>query len=78
MKSTFTLIVAFFLLHFNALAQGGWQKICPPILGGATGDGIEAVRQTADGGFMLAGVSEYATSGGNSRIVKVDDMGNIQ
>lgn len=78
MKSTITLILAFFLLHFNALAQGGWQKIYPPILGGVYGDGIEAVRQTADGGFILAGVSEYTASGGNNRIVKVDDLGNIQ
>lgn len=78
MKSTITLILTFCLLHFTALAQGGWQKIYSPILGGTLGDGIEAVRQTADGGYILAGVSEYGTSGGNNRIVKVDDQGNIQ
>jgi hypothetical protein len=78
MKSTFTFLCSFLFISQIVLAQGGWQRIYQPILGGTLGDGIEAVRQTADGGYILAGVSEYGTSGGNNRIVKVDDLGNIQ
>lgn len=78
MKSTFTFLCSFLFISQVVLAQGGWQRIYPAILGGTLGDGIEAVRQTADGGYILAGVSEYSTSGGNNRIVKVDDVGNIQ
>ena len=78
MKSTFTFLCSFLFISQIVLAQGGWQRIYSPILGGTLGDGIEAVRQTADGGYILAGVSEFGTSGGNNRIVKVDDVGNIQ
>jgi hypothetical protein len=78
MKSTFTFLCSFLFISQIVFAQGGWQRIYSPILGGTLGDGIEAVRQTADGGYILAGVSEYGTSGGNNRIVKVDDLGNIQ
>ena len=78
MKSTFTFLCSFLFISQIVLAQGGWQRIYPPILGGTLGDGIEAVRQTTDGGYILAGVSEFGTSGGNNRIVKVDDHGNIQ
>jgi hypothetical protein len=78
MKSTFTFLCSFLFLSQIVIAQGGWQRIYQPILGGTLGDGIEAVRQTADGGYIIAGVSEFGTSGGNNRIVKVDDLGNIQ
>ena len=67
------------ILHFNYLfAAGGWQKIYPVTSGGQYGDGVEAVRQTPDGGYIMAGLIDNNSSACKNRVVKVDDMGNIQ
>lgn len=75
----FTLV--FCLLSFiglNTFAQGGWQRIYPMISGGPNGDGIDAVRQTPDGGYILAGVTENVSAACKNRVVKVNDLGMIQ
>jgi hypothetical protein len=59
-------------------AIGGWQRLYPMASGGPNGDGIECVRQTPDGGYIMAGLIENISSSSKNRIVKVDDMGNIQ
>ncbi|MFN7691540.1 MAG: hypothetical protein ACK5QU_10705 [Bacteroidota bacterium] len=70
------IIIAFQLTH--TFAAGGWQRIYPMASGGPNGDGIECVRQTLDGGYIMAGLIENISASSKNRIVKVDDMGNIQ
>lgn len=67
------------ILYFNIVfAAGGWQRIYPVTSGGQYGDGVEAVRQTPDGGYIMAGLIDNNSSACKNRVVKVDDMGNIQ
>jgi hypothetical protein len=75
----FTLVFhCLLLLCFNAFAQGGWQRIYPMISGGPNGDGIDAVRQTPDGGYIMAGVTENISAACKNRVVKVNDLGMVQ
>jgi hypothetical protein len=71
---TFSLLSCFNLV----LAQGGWQTIYPIQSSSQYGDGIDAVRQTPDGGYILAGVSEVNSSASQNRVAKVNDQGIIQ
>jgi len=73
----FTLILNLFL-SLSCLAQGGWQLIYPMLNGGPHGDGIEAVRQTPDGGYILAGITEHNSGAHHNRVTKVNDLGAIQ
>jgi hypothetical protein len=66
------------LLCLQTFAQGGWQRIYPMMSGGPNGDGIDAVRQTPDGGYILAGVTENVSAACKNLVVKVNDLGNIQ
>lgn len=66
------------LLCLQTFAQGGWQRIYPLISAGPNGDGIDAVRQTPDGGYILAGVTENVSAACKNLVVKVNDLGNIQ
>ena len=71
---TFSLLTC-----FNAgFAQGGWQTIYPIQSSSQYGDGIDAVRQTPDGGYILAGVSEVNSAASQNRVAKVNDQGIIQ
>lgn len=73
-----TLIVTFLLTSYLGSAQDGWQRIYPTFGGGVDGDGIEAVRQTPDGGYVLAGITEHNSGAHHNKIVKVDFQGTIQ
>ncbi|HRG58695.1 MAG TPA: T9SS type A sorting domain-containing protein [Bacteroidia bacterium] len=67
------------IINFNVCkAAGGWQKIYPTINGSADGDGINALCQTADGGFIFAGLIKNNSAASENRVTKVDDLGNIQ
>jgi len=61
------------------LDSGGnvsWSKIYPM---GSNGDGITAIKQTADGGFVAAGgVYEVGPSPGGGMVLKLDASGNVQ
>jgi uncharacterized repeat protein (TIGR01451 family) len=78
MKKKLLILSILILAIVKAHAAGGWQKIYPMVNGGPYGDGIEAVRQTADGGYIMAGLVDNNSSACKNRITKVDDMGNIQ
>ena len=53
-----------------------WSKIYPM---GSNGDGITAIRQTADGGYVAAGgVYEAGPSPGGGLVLKLDASGNVQ
>jgi hypothetical protein len=74
-----TICLWFCLLFMKAaIAQGGWQMIYPMFSGGPHGDGIHAVRQTPDGGYIMVGISEHNSAAHHNRVVKVSDMGVIQ
>lgn len=78
MKKNLLLLSIFIFTIGKSFAAGGWQKIYPMVNGGPYGDGIEAVRQTADGGYIMAGLIDNNSSACKNRVTKVDDMGNIQ
>jgi uncharacterized repeat protein (TIGR01451 family) len=73
-----TLIVTFLLTSYLGSAQGGWQRIYPTFGGGVDGDGIHAVRQTPDGGYILGGIMAHNSGAHDNKIVKVDFQGEIQ
>ena len=63
-------IIVYRINHNGALL---WQKN----FGGAADDEAHAIRQTADGGFILAGSSQSFTNGGKDFIIyKLDADGN--
>jgi hypothetical protein len=76
-KNLLLLLCSIFAIN-NLYAAGGWQRIYPTVSGGINGDGIEAVRQTADGGYIMAGLIDNNSAACKNRVTKVDDMGNIQ
>lgn len=78
MKPTPYILYLFILISNPFFAQGGWQNIYPIQSNSPYGDGIESVRQTPDGGYILAGLSEMNSSASQNRIVKVNDQGIIQ
>jgi uncharacterized repeat protein (TIGR01451 family) len=78
MKKNLLLLICSIFAFNNLHAAGGWQRIYPTTNGGVNGDGIEAVRQTADGGYIMAGLVDNNSAASKNRVTKVDDMGNIQ
>lgn len=53
-----------------------WSKTYPI---GSNGDGIAAIRQTADGGYVAAGgVYEVGPTTGGGMVLKLDAQGNVQ
>ena len=78
MKKYLLSLFALVLMNQLAFSQGGWQRLYPIFSGGLNGDGIEAVRQTADGGYIMAGISDHNSGAHNNRVVKVNDLGAIQ
>lgn len=78
MKQAYYIFYLFILISNSYFAQGGWQTIYPIQSNSPYGDGIESVRQTPDGGYILAGLSEMNSSASQNRIVKVNDQGIIQ
>lgn len=78
---TFFIIFSVCYLFFASTpshAQGGWQRIYPTFSGGTNGDGIHAVRQTPDGGYILGGIMAHNSGAHDNKIVKVDFQGEIQ
>lgn len=71
-------LVLIMLSMLESRSQGGWQNIYPTSNGSQNGDGIHAVRQTADGGYILAGIMANNLSNHKNLVVKVNDLGNIQ
>ena len=76
-------VLDYWIVKTDALGNIQWQNT----IGGNGGDGITSIRQTADGGYILGGVSVSNISGdktenGNGMsdywIVKTDALGNIQ
>jgi hypothetical protein len=45
--------------------------------GGAQGDVARAVAPTADGGFVLAGLTGFGAGGGDAMVVRLDSAGNL-
>lgn len=78
MQKQLLLLLLFIGLNHQVSAQGGWQQIYPMFSGGPHGDGIDAVRQTPDGGYILAGVSEHNSGASQNRVAKVNDQGTLQ
>lgn len=78
MKHLAIVLISFFSLLSVSFAQGGWQNIYPIQSNTPYGDGIDAVKQTPDGGYILAGASEVNSSASQNRVVKVNDQGIIQ
>lgn len=74
---SFSTLCILFSFHTSLNAQIGWEIIYPSP-NAPNGDGIDALKQTADGGYILAGVTAQNSAAGRSRIVKVDDHGIIQ
>jgi len=73
----------YWVVKFKKNLKIEWQRT----LGGAGGEGLAAIQQTTDGGYILGGTSESNISGEktqNSRggfdcwIIKLDSLGNIQ
>jgi len=62
----------------SAFAQVGWQTIVPILSNTPYGDGCEALRQTPDGGYIVAGISEHNSAASQNRVVKMNDQGIIQ
>lgn len=78
----FTLTIAFFgLLIFSLITRVGASSIMwSQTYGGTNGDNAEAIVQTGDGGYALAGRTE-SFSDDNSTLcwlVKVDSSGNME
>lgn len=72
----------YWIIKLDAAGNGTWVKL----LGGASDDAAKSIRQTSDGGYIVAGSSSSSGSGfvtganhGSSDywIVKLDALGNI-
>ncbi|HMC98240.1 MAG TPA: T9SS type A sorting domain-containing protein [Flavobacteriales bacterium] len=68
------------LIKFDGMGNISWRKA----LGGISGDGGQAIQQTTDGGYVVAGgcgSNDGDVSGNHGSsdvwVVKLDDMGNI-
>ena len=73
MKSLFTLLVALLLTNF-LFAQIVFQKT----IGGKNDDLGNAVQQTSDGGYIIAGETmSYGTGNRDVYVVKVDMLGDL-
>jgi len=73
MKSLFTLLVALLLTNF-LFAQIVFQKT----IGGKNDDLGNAVQQTSDGGYIIAGETiSYGTGNRDVYLVKVDMLGDL-
>jgi uncharacterized repeat protein (TIGR01451 family) len=78
MKKNLLLLICSIFAFNNLFAIGGWQRIYPAASGGVNGDGIHALCQTPDGGYIMAGIIDNVSAASKNRVVKVDDLGNIQ
>ncbi|MCP4441628.1 MAG: T9SS type A sorting domain-containing protein [Aureispira sp.] len=74
---SFLIFCFLFSINHPLHAQTGWEIIYPSP-NAPNGDGIDALRQTPDGGYILVGVTAQNSAAGRSRIVKVDDHGITQ
>ncbi|MBI2839921.1 MAG: hypothetical protein HYX75_16525 [Acidobacteria bacterium] len=61
------------IAKLSAAGTISWQKI----FGGADGDYAEAVRQTADGGYILGGYTESFGNGSEGWALKLDASGSV-
>ena len=80
MKNTIYLMLLLILGGINTMmaqSRPGWEVIYPSLTA-PNGDGIECARQTADGGYIMVGVTGQNSAAGDNRVVKVDDRGVIQ
>lgn len=65
----------FYLIKTSNEGFVEWERT----YGGTVGDRALSVRQTADGGYIMAGYSESFGQGGNDiYVVKTDDCGNLE
>ncbi|MCH2043618.1 MAG: T9SS type A sorting domain-containing protein [Saprospiraceae bacterium] len=61
-------------------AQIGWEKIYPQLdtTNSVYGEGIETLCETPDGGYILAAIPYPSIAVHRSRLIKINDTGNIQ
>lgn len=60
-------------------ADAGGNRVWDMVFGGASDDIPNALKQTADGGYIIAGRTQSFTAGGfDYWVVKLDSTGNIQ
>jgi hypothetical protein len=93
MKTTARLIISTALCFLNVTFSFGQQIIWQNSIGGSNLDGLRAVKQTYDGGFILGGLSASSISGDKTEnnqdttglalsydywVVKVNSLGIIQ
>jgi uncharacterized delta-60 repeat protein len=64
----------FWVLKLDASGNVQWQKT----YGGVDWDEAYSIKQTADGGYIVAGFSQYFGAGSDFWILKLDASGNIQ
>jgi len=62
-----------FVLKLNRDGNADWLRV----YGGAFGDAANAVQQTADGGYFVAGYSGSISTGSGAWALKLDSGGNI-
>lgn len=68
----------FWLLKLSSDGAIGWQKLCGAwyYIGGIP-DAANAVQQTADGGYIVAGYTEYGYSNYQAWVVKLTAAGSV-
>jgi len=73
-KDSPTAIWSIFLIKYDSLGNVEWDKK----YNGTSKDLIHDIKETADGGFIIAGRTwSYLTMGGDSHIMKIDNQGGI-
>ena len=66
------------MVKFSSAGQSQWNKTYPTTSQYSYGDYLRDFIQTNDGGFILAGITEYASGFIDAlHIVKADSMGNL-
>jgi hypothetical protein len=73
MKTTFTILTSFVLSISFSSAQITFQKT----IGGSLADFGNSVRQTMDGGYIIAGTFN-SDSSSNAYLIKTDALGNVE
>jgi len=63
-----------FVYKVNDCGDPEWFKT----YGGGAEDGGKCIRQTADGGYVIAGLSHFGAGGYDNWLLKLDASGNIE
>ena len=65
----------FWLVKIDALGSIEWEQT----YGDSFSENLNTARQTADGGYILAGsVYSITTQSSNAKVIKTDNMGNVE